>query len=748
MTLSKNDIRKYRNWLVWKVKNQPVSALTGSRTGWNKNLSTYIEARQFIEDNPEYNLGFCFSDGAPYVGLDMDACIDGDSHSMWCGDIMQKLDGWYNVSVSGTGMKGIFCIDGPLRHSVQMMPGVELGGHKPQIELFTNNKYFALTVKEFTDEDAEACLQTLDLMHLNSLFDVDVTDVSGPDGEASDGDTSPDELKALLSKINVDNYSDRDSWLKIMQASHHGTNGSDEGYELFEEWSAGDPSTFDAVACKRDWDSLNLDSSRPITIATIIKDIAPEDRPRPAVTDDFEAREMPASCGRMVSWLLCEDLRNHLSAASQFAQENLGVVRYVTDWNKWVLYDGIEWKIDSGKQVQSLIQAFLTGLRERIPEDSDDPKESAKASAWVGQQCNWNNTSGIINQCKGNSSLSMSSQELELNPNLLNMMNGTFNLETMELQEHNAADHIIGHCNVEYVKDKPCPTWERVIDDIFAGDKELIWYVQRLLGYCISGTTELEIFPVAYGDGSNGKSTVVQTVAHLLGDYAVAIPSEIFNAKMDKHPTYLARLKGARLAAVAELESDVQLSESVVKKITSQDKIEARRMREDPWEFAPSHTTLLCTNHKPKIKGSDAGIWRRIKLIPFTVCLQGREDHSIPTKLKTELSGILNWLLEGYRGYKAEGLTDCGAVNEATQEYRYGEDDFQMFLDDFTSDKVSGFFGLAEGYEAYQRQGGRKSKKNFAAEMERCGHKKIRKSISGQRFLGFEGLVLNRKGGV
>jgi len=314
----------------------------------------------------------------------------------------------------------------------------------------------------------------------------------------------------------------------------------------------------------------------------------------------------------------------------------------------------------------------------------------------------------------------------------------------MELQKHDATDFIFGHANVEYVEDECCPTWDRVINDIFDGDDALADYVRTLFGYAISGTTELEVFPVCYGGGCNGKSTIVQTLIRIMGDYSALLPSEIFDAKQTQHPTYVAKLKGARVAFVAELESDLHLSESMVKKITSQDAIEARRMREDPWMFTPSHTTLLCTNHKPVVKGTDNGIWRRLKLIPFTVDLSGKEDTTIPSKLAQEHSGILNWVLKGYAKYRKEGLVDCEAVLEATAEYRKSEDVFgSMFEELFeVSDKD---LPTQQAFFSYQHAGGRLGRYKFNQAMGDHGYFKTKKQENGKRSWVFEGLTLNRE---
>jgi putative DNA primase/helicase len=750
MTSNSRNPKDYPNWCVWADKTQPQSALTGLRTNWQQDLATYAEAKEYCDKNEGFKLGFSFSKDAPFVGLDFDSCVTskGDTAD-WATEFVSKLFPnlpdklFFDTSVSGTGFKIILYCPQELKRGVLLLEDEErIGDHVPQVELFTNSKYFALTGEH--ESDFELPLVTASI--LSRVFTHDLVPVVQVDRPTSSGgDTPASELKSYLDLLDVTDYDGRDTWLPMMQAAHHATGGSDEGLEVFSEWSKGDSAQYNESHLNRDWNSLDPNTDNPVTIATIIRDIPIEDRPRRSPEDDFDKVESAKPVvGRTV---LCELLsvvdRNHTTVAGIFAEENHSTVRYVTDWNKWIVFTGVDWRVDlAGKMVQGQVQRFIRSLQDRIPDDPDHSEECGKALQWVGQLGNWSNTSGVMKQACGFRELSITSDDLQLKPHLLNLRNGTLNLVTKELQPHDPADLIMGFCNTDYIEDAKCPVWIKVLNDIFNKDKDLINYVQKLLGYAISGTTELEIFPVAYGGGCNGKSTVVQTLARLLGSYAVHLPSEMFNAKMELHPTYFAALKGARLAAVAELESNIELSESTVKKITSQDRIEARRMREDPWMFDPTHTTLLCTNHKPKVKGSDEGIWRRLKLIPFTVDLTDFKDTTVPERLIGEYAGILNWLVEGHTLYKQEGLEDCEAVLLATKEYRENEDTFQIFLEEMVETDHGGSVGVSESFIAYTRQGGRLGKKNFISEMERCGHMRSRKRVGDSRPFVFTGIKL------
>ncbi len=185
---------------------------------------------------------------------------------------------------------------------------------------------------------------------------------------------------------------------------------------------------------------------------------------------------------------------------------------------------------------------------------------------------------------------------------------------------------------------------------------------------------------MGHGYGCNGKSTVIETIAALFGDYSAVTTSDLLDAKKGLHPTYVAAIVGKRFVLVDEMAEDIILNEAQVKKLASTDTMTARVMRGDPFQFKPSHMPWLSTNHIPSVNGNDDGIWRRIRLIPFTVSLKGRQDTTIKDRLMAELPGILLWCLEGLKDYYAnQGFIEPEVVRLATTDYRETEDEFGSF---------------------------------------------------------------------
>jgi len=220
---------------------------------------------------------------------------------------------------------------------------------------------------------------------------------------------------------------------------------------------------------------------------------------------------------------------------------------------------------------------------------------------------------------------------------------------------------------------------KRILD----GESGLMTYMQRLVGYCLTGSTREHVLPFLYGSGANGKSTFVSAILDLLGtDYAIKAPAELLLARRgESHPTERADLHGKRFVACVEVDDGRRMAESLVKELTGGDRIRARRMREDFWEFSPTHKVWLAANHRPIIRGTDHGIWRRVKLIPFNVMIPEEEqDKDLPEKLKGELSGILNWAVRGCQRWLSNGLEEPTAVRSATSEYRDDMDLIGKFI--------------------------------------------------------------------
>jgi putative DNA primase/helicase len=344
---------------------------------------------------------------------------------------------------------------------------------------------------------------------------------------------------------------------------------------------------------------------------------------------------------------------------------------------------------------------------------ANDPKARLKywkaAQTWAIKSQHANRLSAMLALARSEPGIPVLPEQLNADPWLLNAANGTIDLRTGRLREHRREDFITALSPVKYDPAAACPTWERALNGIFPpdsdaddrpGDEETIGFVQRLFGYCATGVVRDKVLGVFWGTGDNGKSLVLNTVMDVLGpDYAVSLSSEFLMAhRGERHPTESANLFGKRLAVASESEQTDRLNEPLVKRLTGNDRISTRRMREDFWEFDPTHKLILMTNHKPRLtRGGDPAIWGRLKLIPFTVRFwdpakpvePGEErpahlkaDKELKEKLKSEYPGILAWLVRGCLRWQAEGLDIPKRVVEATATYKAEQDQVGNFIDE------------------------------------------------------------------
>ncbi|MGH0035323.1 MAG: phage/plasmid primase, P4 family [Myxococcota bacterium] len=319
--------------------------------------------------------------------------------------------------------------------------------------------------------------------------------------------------------------------------------------------------------------------------------------------------------------------------------------------------------------------------------------------------------------------------ELDAHSLLLNVENGTIDLETGALRPHRQDDYLTRLAPVEYDLRAKAPRWQAFLERILPGG-ELREFVQSAVGYSLTGLTGEQILLLLWGSGANRKSTFVETILALLGDYALRTPPDTLLAKRtDGIPNDVARLRGARFVSAVETDEGRRLSESRVKELTGGDTISARFMRAEFFDFRPVCKLWLATNHRPQVRGTDEAIWRRIRLVPFTETIppEGR-DRELPSRLRQELPGILAWAVRGCLEWQRPGLRPPPAVQVATEEYRAAEDVIGTFLDERceTGPPASVWAPAAELYAAFiewARSAGEEqlSQKRFGAALRERG---------------------------
>jgi len=272
----------------------------------------------------------------------------------------------------------------------------------------------------------------------------------------------------------------------------------------------------------------------------------------------------------------------------------------------------------------------------------------------------------------------------DVDPFLFNCENGTLNLETGELLPHDPSRLIMKMAGTIFDPEAECPKWNSFLKQIMRDDQNTISYLKRAVGYSLSGSAEEQALFFLFGDGANGKSTFIKIISRLLGEYAARTKSESLYEKRNNEGANndVARLMGMRLVSASELDGK-HLNESLIKDFTGGDTLVARFLHKEFFEYDAQFKLWMYGNKRPEIKGTDEGIWRRVKLIPFTYSIPTSErDRGFPEKLSEELPGILNWAVEGFREWRQSGLGEPLSVKEATQDYREEMDYIQLYIDE------------------------------------------------------------------
>jgi putative DNA primase/helicase len=395
-------------------------------------------------------------------------------------------------------------------------------------------------------------------------------------------------------------------------------------------------------------------------------------------------------------------LANHtdLGNAERFEAFAGPRLRYVAIWGSWLCYDGTRWQRDlDGEAVRTARDMLRTlaaaaenvqdeGERDELVRHALESESSGKITALLSL---------------GQALLPVAPEALDADPDLLNIRNGTLDLRTGELRPHDRRDHLTRMAPVAYDPNAACPQWEAFLARILQGNERLIGFLRRAVGYSLTGHTSEQVLLLMYGVGANGKSTFLETVRALLGDYATQADFTTF-LKRDSEGARndLARLAGTRLVSAVEAEAGKPLAEALVKQLTGGDTITARFLFKEFFDYKPQFKIWLATNHKPTVTGSDHGIWRRLRLVPFTVTIpEAERDQRLGAKLLEELPGILAWAVRGCLEWRAEGLGLPDEVKEATESYREEMDVLGPFLEEVCLVHAEARTTAKELYAAY-----------------------------------------------
>jgi len=380
-------------------------------------------------------------------------------------------------------------------------------------------------------------------------------------------------------------------------------------------------------------------------------------------------------------------------------------IRYCPQWGSWLVYDGQRWKRDETSQITTLAKETIRDAHEEALNIEDEYKRKRVITHLLSSEDHYK-IRAMVSSAKSIQRIVVTQDRLDGDRMLLNVINGTIDLRTGQARDHDPKDLITQLAPVEYRQDADCPRFKGFLTRIFDGDAELVRFVQVAKGYSVTGMTGERCLFIEWGEGANGKSTLNNTIMHILGDYHKATQAEtLFSKKnQDGIRNDLARLKGSRYVTTSESNQGRSLDEAMVKQITGDDPVLARFLHREFFEFQPEFKVWLSTNHKPIIRGTDSAIWSRIRLIPFEVQIPKKQQIQGLSEIfyREEASGILNWLVEGCLQWSASGLPPADAVMEATEDYRNDMDTLATFVGDTINECDNGYVSVADLYKAYE----------------------------------------------
>jgi len=740
------ELKDLKNWglykLIWKPERNKFTKIPYQVNG-NPGKSnapetwvTFDEAKRAMEELQLDGLAFFFSDG--YVGIDIDNIKDdieryvqGDITDNIVHDFVSHTQSYAETSVSGNGIHIIVRADYPgskHRHA--------------NVEMYSEGRFFALTGNFF---GRYKNINTADITYLYQKYLDPIKNVlplrPGTQAVPTFNDLSTDEViqKALESK----NGKRFESLLKgEWQGLYNSQSDADMSFaNSLAFWTAKDFSKMDTIFRSSGLMRDKYDEKRgKVTygIGLLNKAISEANEVYRKKDDskDFEliVKNSKSSKKKYYSY---DDTGN-----SQRMYDKYGdILKYDANEEHFYYFDGKVWRQDTKMIAQQLGNRIIENIAKEpvvIPKDAD--AEEAKAiekarKAFIKKSRNNSGKRGMLAEYKPLVAIDIN--EFDTENNVINTPSGYVDLTTGELKETTYKDKFTKITNYEYSETLATPAWDKFLNETFLGDQELIKFVQKAVGYSLTGTTSEQVIFICHGNenqtllnGSNGKSVFLDMINMIFGSYSDIIAPEAllvdkFGNSSNGATPEITKMKGTRILTTSETERDARLSESLIKRVTGGEEISARKMYGNPFTFRPTSVIWMSTNNKPIIRGTDNGIWRRLVLLPFYAFIpDDKQDFKLKDKLLREAPGIINWAVEGALLWQKERLKKSMPKNvaDSAKEYRHDMDTIGNFIEDrclIGSGLSSTFKELSKAFDEWQDEtGNHMTKRQLSAELK------------------------------
>jgi len=367
--------------------------------------------------------------------------------------------------------------------------------------------------------------------------------------------------------------------------------------------------------------------------------------------------------------------------AQRFKDMYGNIVKYIPEPKQFAIYNGKYWVISYKGEIERMARMVFKTIKEEALKVQDSVKRQAlikHANKSESEQ----RLKAMINLLKSEENIAMSITEFDKDPKMLNCNNGTINLRTGQLMPHQAENYFMKIINVDYNQNAQCPMFISFLNKIFKNNDRVIGYLKRVIGYSLAGLTNEQCLFILQGVGSNGKSVLIDVLRALFNNYSCNAEFKTFTKQASQSiRNDVARMANARFVTAVEGDKKASLDESLIKAMTGGDTITARFLHKEFFDYEPTFKIFLVTNFLPKISNSGHSIWRRIKIINFDVIIsKAEQDKDLTNKLKTELSGILNWAIEGCLEWQKSSLKEPQEVTNAVNKYKTSVDSANVFV--------------------------------------------------------------------
>lgn len=686
------ELKALPNWICWdavpdekrgKIKKVPINALTGGGAMSN-NPSTWCDFDTAVKASEKHSgIGFMFG-GCPYFGVDIDgkeeeleAYQRGENGNI-ISEFISTLQSYAEISQSGKGIHIICRGTLPKR-----------GRRKGSVEMYEDGRFFVMTGNSCSEyAGISDCTESIKPLHEKYIG-------GGREPQAKirpavSLSSADDIVKAAAGAKNGGKF------VALYGGDTAGYTSSSEAdmalCSILAFWTGCDASKMDVIfrssgLMREKWDRPQSGSTYgALTIQKAIAGCSQVYSPKNSYSASFKQGEVNAQTEQTGQRLYSFDDTGN---AQRFVDLFGDKVRYCYTDKRWLWYDGRKWCTDMTGAVKRLadkaVACMSAELKVYEQTDADEGTDMAKAFEKHMKSSRSNKSkNAMLNEVMHHVPILPS--QLDRYKAVLNTPGGVIDLKSGALAPHDPKNYFTKITAVEYSENADCPRWTAFLDDIFGGDKDLIRYVQKAVGYSLTGATSEQCAFFLYGTGRNGKSTFLDIIRDIFGDYAANIQPEtimVRNSQGSAINSDIARLKGARLVTSVEPNEGVRINEGLLKQLTGDDTVTARKLYGDEFEFKPEFKLWMATNHKPVIRGTDTGIWRRIHMIPFTVQIpEEKIDRRLKYKLSAELTGIFRWAVEGCLLWQKEGLKMPRAVLEEVREYRREMDVISAFVED------------------------------------------------------------------